>query len=240
VITIAAVLQALLAAGRSAPISIWDNAGPRIKRQLVSMPMLRTPWLAAALLLVLLVARAGAEPDGPEAPVERLNAALLEVMQEADTLGYEGRFATLEPVLEEVFDFPAMTRIAVGRTWRELEEAQRARLVELFGEMSVANFAARFDGYDGERFEITGTEPGPRDTVLVKSRLVLPDEAPVGLDYLLRDTDSGWQAIDVFLDSKFSELARQRAEFASVLRDGGYPQLVASLERKIEDLASGG
>jgi len=63
---------------------------------------------------------------------------------------------------------------------------------------------------------------------------------PVGLDYLLRDFgEGGWRIIDVFLDSKFSELARQRAEFSAVLREGGYPSLVASIEAKIEELASG-
>jgi hypothetical protein len=43
----------------------------------------------------------------------------------------------------------------------------------------------------------------------------------------------------VLLDAKYSELARQRSEFAAVLADGGLPELVATLERKIEQLAQG-
>lgn len=172
--------------------------------------------------------------------IERLNAALLDVMRNAGELGYEGRYEQLEPVLEESYDFPFMIRIAVGPLWRELEEDQRARITELFADMSIATYAARFDGYDGERFEVLGAEPAPRDTVLVHSRIVLPDDKPVELNYLLKEVDGDWRIIDVLLDARYSELARQRAEFAAVLRSGGVPDLVATLERKIAQLTAEG
>lgn len=196
--------------------------------------------LATLLLLASALlggpARAAA---APEEVVERLNEALLQTMQAAaDGLDYAGRYDRLAPVLKESFAFDSMAKIAVGPPWRELERGRREEIARLFAEMSVANFAARFDGYGGERFELLGSEPGPRDAVLVKSRIVRREEAPVGLNYLLREQEEGWRIIDVFLDSKFSELARQRSEFAAVLRDGGAAALIRTLQRKIEELAS--
>jgi phospholipid transport system substrate-binding protein len=155
-------------------------------------------------------------------------------------LGYEGRHQQLAPVLEQSYDFPFMTRIALGPTWRELDERQRAELTKLFTDMSVANYAARFDGYEGERFEILGELPGPRDALLVQSRIVRPNDEPIELNYLLREFEDGWRIIDVLLDARYSELARQRAEFAAVLRNGGVPDLVATLERKIAQLTAEG
>lgn len=172
----------------------------------------------------------------PQQVIERLNAALLEVMRNAAELGYQGRYEQLEPVLEESYDFPFMIRIAIGPAWRDFDRDQRARLTELFTDMSVATYASRFDGYDGERFEILGEEPAPRDTVLVHSRIVLPDDEPVELSYLLKEFDGDWRIIDVLLEARYSELARQRAEFAAVMRDGGVPDLMATLERKIAQL----
>jgi phospholipid transport system substrate-binding protein len=142
--------------------------------------------------------------------------------------------------MQSSYDFPFMTRIAVGPTWGDLDEAQRGQLVDLFAEMSTANYAARFDNYGGERFEIIGQEPAPRDTVVVQTRLVPPSEEPVELNYVLRESGDGWRIIDVLLGSKFSELARQRSEFAAVLRGGGASDLVATLERKIAELAADG
>jgi phospholipid transport system substrate-binding protein len=175
--------------------------------------------------------------DGARAVVEALNGALLESMRAGAELGYQGRYRRLEPALRRTFEFDFMARIAVGRRWADLSPAEQARVTDLFAEMSIANFAARFDRYGGERFEVVAEGPGPRDAVVIQSRIVRPSEPPVGLDYVLREFADGWRIIDVLLDSKYSELARQHAEFAAVLKDGGVPELIATLERKIKTLA---
>ena len=105
--------------------------------------------------------------------------------------------------------------------------------------MSIASYAARFDGYGGEKFEILGEAPGPRDAVVVESRLVRPDDAPIGLNYVMRDHAGSWRIVDVLLDAKYSELARQKAEFAAVLENGGVADLKALLQEKIADLETG-
>lgn len=194
--------------------------------------------LAPAVLLSVACLGPAFAAKEPQQVIERLNAALLEVMRNSADLGYGGRYEQLEPVLKESYDFPFMIRIAVGPAWREFEADQRRRVTELFTEMSIANYAARFDRHDGTRFEILGEEPAPRDTVLVHSRIVLSDDEPVELSYLLKRFDGDWRIIDVLLDARYSELARQRAEFAAVLRHGGVPDLVATLERKIAQLTA--
>jgi phospholipid transport system substrate-binding protein len=197
--------------------------------------------LGGLLLAALLAQGAALAADGgPRSVVEGLHAALLESMRNADELGYAGRYEALEPVLRQSFDFPFMTRLSLGRAWNELEAPEQARLVELFAQMSIANFAARFDGFSGERFEIRGQSAGPRDAVVIESAILRSADDPVALNYVLRAGEGGWQMIDVLLDGKYSELARQRAEFAAVLASGGLPELVATLERKIEELAGQG
>jgi phospholipid transport system substrate-binding protein len=194
------------------------------------------PLLRAVLLAWLWLAPAAAQQAGPVAVIEELNAALLEVMTAADELGYEGRYRKLAPVLEASYDFPFMTRIASGTSWRDMTAQQQAELVALFTEMSIANYAARFDGYGGEEFEIQGEAPGPRDAVVVESQLLRPDDKPVGLNYVMRDQAGSWRIVDVLLDAKYSELARQKAEFAAVLQNGGVADLKALLQDKIATL----
>lgn len=119
----------------------------------------------AVMLAVMLMLAAGpadlAAKDGNvQAVVQRVNTTLLDVMQSADALGYQGRYEKLDPVLRTAFDFAFMAKIAVGRAWNDLDQAERDRLVDRFSRMSVATFASRFDGYGGERFEIFGERPG--------------------------------------------------------------------------------
>lgn len=194
------------------------------------------PVLQAALLGWLWLTPAAAQEAGPAAVIEELNAALLDVMRAADQLGYEGRYEQLAPVLEASYDFSFMARIASGTGWRDMSAQQQADLVALFTEMSIASYAARFDGFSGEAFEILGETPGPRDAVVVESRLLRPDDPPVGLNYVMRDQAGSWRIVDVLLDAKYSELARQKAEFAAVLRGGGVADLKELLREKIASL----
>ena len=177
--------------------------------------------------------------DGPKGAVAQLNGTLLDVMQAAETLGYQGRYERLDPVLRATFNFPVMARISIGRHWSKLDEAQQARMAETFARMSVATFAARFDGFSGERFEVLGEEEGLRKTILVRNQLVLPDGEVIPLNYLFRKAKGGWRAVDVYLDAKFSELATKRSEYSAILGREGFDGLIAAIERKIEELKSG-
>ncbi len=198
--------------------------------------------LLAVFLLICLFgwgASAGraAEPT-PSEIVQRLNAVLIEVMRGAEALGFQGRYQHLAPVLSQTFDFPFMARISTGGHWRALDEATRARIVEAFGKVSVATYAARFDGYGGERFEILGEAPGRRKTVLVRNRLVKSDGEAVAINYLLKATEGRWRVVDVFLDGKYSELALKRSEYGAVIKNHGIAALIQRLDRKAAKLSA--
>ena len=179
------------------------------------------------------------ESTSPSQAVAQLNAALLDAMKNAEQLGYQGRYQRLAPVLSQTFNFAVMARVSVGRHWSKLSAEQRERLVDAFSRMSIATFAARFDGYSGEKMEVLGEEEGLRKSVLVRNQLVKSDGEVIPLHYLMRKFEAGWRAVDVHLDAKFSEVATKRAEYTSVIQREGFDALISSLERKIAELASG-
>lgn len=172
----------------------------------------------------------------PRAVVEGFYAVLLEVMKQATSLGFEGRYRRLQPAIEAAFNLPLMIRLAVGPQWNGLTPSQQSSLLEVFRRFTVATYASRFDGYDGERFEVTGDTPSPSGGTLVATRLVPTKGDVVELNYLLRQGDAGWQIIDVFLSGTISELATRRAEFTSVLGRDGADGLVRLLESKVAAL----
>jgi len=184
-------------------------------------------------------ASAPATVGGPSASatVAKLDDGLLSVMKNADKLGYEGRFATLAPIVASSFDVPTMTRIAVGSAWSSLSSEQQASLTDAFRRFITATYAHRFDGYSGERFDLKGERPSGTG-VLVSTELVRPSDQPVALNYLVRQTDGQWKVVDIFLTGTISELATRRSEFSSVLARNGYEGLKNLLEAKAMQLAS--
>lgn len=194
--------------------------------------------LAAAALGLAALGVAGAA-SAQEVPadqvIESLHESLLDVMREADTLGYGGRRNRLAPVIDRVFDVRTIARIATGRDWRNFDRAERVRLVEKMSALTVAIYAARFDGYSGESFRVLSEKAAPRGTVLVNAEIVKSDGEEVRIDYLLRPTRKGWRIVDVYLDGVYSELALKRSEYRSVIKRKGIAGLFAALDDKIAD-----
>ena len=198
--------------------------------------------LAAGLFLALAMfsSPSSAADEAPaKAVIENLNRTLIEVMRNAEALGYQGRYDRLAPVLEETFNFPVMARISVGRFWSKLSDSERTAFLDTFKRESIATFAARFDGYGGERFEVTGEDQAPRNSVLVRNQLVKGDGEVVPLNYLMRRYGARWLAVDVYLDAKYSELAVKRSNYGAIIGRDGIAALIATIEKKIAELEQG-
>lgn len=182
---------------------------------------------------------ATAPPEAAKAPVERLTSELLDTMKQAEALGFQGRFEKLEPALKATFDFPFMARLAAGRHWRKLSPEQQATLTDHFARMSVATFAARFDGYSGQDWRVLKPQSGPRETVLVPTELASPNGRTVTISYLVRQGEDGWRAVDVYLKGTYSEMATKRSEYSSVLQREGFQALLDRIEDRIAALRAG-
>jgi phospholipid transport system substrate-binding protein len=181
-------------------------------------------------------ATASAAASSPSAPVDTLDAALLDVMRAGLRLSGEERFRKLEPVIDRVFQLPLMTQVAVGARWSTLTADQQGKLVDAFRRFTVATYARHFDTYEGERFEV---DPNPRSIaggVLVKTKLLTRDHKPVQLDYVMHESNGAWQVVDVYAEGTISELARRRSEFAAVLSRDGADALVERLVEKAQTL----
>lgn len=176
------------------------------------------------------------QPQAAVAAVDRLHAALLDVMRRGPQLGGAGRYRALAPVIDQVLDLPLMAQVAVGARWSQLSAEQRAKLIDAFRRFTIATYASNFDSYAGQRFEAS---PDPRPVaggVIVAARLIPHDRSPVKLDYVMRETNGVWQVIDVLANGTISELARRRSEFTSILSRDGADALVDRLAEKAQTL----
>ena len=103
--------------------------------------------------------------------------------------------------------------------------------------MTAATYAGRFEGYSGQHFEIDGVEDAGRDTLLVRARVVSPNEDDVTINYRLHETGGEWKVIDVYLNGTVSELALRRSEYGTVLKRDGFDELIATIEGKTREIA---
>jgi phospholipid transport system substrate-binding protein len=130
--------------------------------------------------------------------------------------------------------------VSVGVRWASLSPDQQSRLLEAFRRYTVASYVANFDSYAGQNFTVS---PETRSLgvhgVVVESRIAQISGDETELDYVMKQTPSGWKVIDVLVAGSISRVAVQRSDFRRILSNGGGNALLASLQRKTSDLSGG-
>ncbi|MFD2235716.1 ABC transporter substrate-binding protein [Phaeospirillum tilakii] len=165
-----------------------------------------------------------------EAVISTFNDHLLETMKAGSKLNFKGRVDKLRPAVVATYDMAAMTRATLGVAATKLSPDEAGRLAEAYTRFSVANYAAQFDSWNGERFEVEAARPSTQGAVVVPTRIVPKDGEPIAIDYLLREEQGRWRVVDVFFQGTVSQVAMRRSEFLSIYRAKGLDGLIDTLD----------
>jgi phospholipid transport system substrate-binding protein len=167
-------------------------------------------------------------------PVLELHKTLIEAMKLGESEQFEKRVELLSPVIKRSFDTSLISRIVIGRAWRNLDEAQQDEFVNLFNELTVTTYADRFNNYNQEIFSIKSTETLKNERYLIRTELKAADDT-VALDYIVQQTDSQWKIVNVIANG-ISDLSLKRAEYAKVIKESGFSALVNKIISQIADI----
>lgn len=196
--------------------------------------------LAASFTFSGFAIPAHAEGEAPiDQPLTELYAALEKAMRAGKAMPFTQRFDMLAPAVDRTFDLDTILKVSVGLRWESIDQAAQARLSKTFRRFTVASYVANFDKYDGEKFRIF---PGSRDSgsdKVVRTEIRGATGDPIRLDYVMRNENDAWRAVDVLLDGSISRVAVQRSDFRKILAGGDVDALINSLRRKITDLSEG-
>ena len=174
--------------------------------------------------------------DTPTQVVEKLHGELLQVMKDAEMLGYQGRYEKLVKVIPAIYDFPFISRIVAGRYWRTFSEEEKKKFLDLFTRLSVATYANRFDGYSGESFSVITANESRRGRIVVETVLVQPSGEKIEMSYILHKKNNMWQIINVIVEG-VSDLSLKRADYAAFLKQKNTKALLDELTAKISKLS---
>jgi phospholipid transport system substrate-binding protein len=200
-------------------------------------PAYKRRWshsLAIALLvLTFSLPAAASDTDSAVKVVEKLHAVLLDVMKQAKTLGYRGRYQRLAPVVTSSYDLPFISKVVVGRYWSTLSPKQQEQFVKTFTKLSIATYANQFAGYSGERFKNISAEESPKGHFMIKTILIKANGEEIELDYILHQKERQWQIINVIAQG-VSDLSLKRAQYTSYLKENGFDGLLQKINEKIQ------
>jgi phospholipid transport system substrate-binding protein len=203
----------------------------------------RRRWCMVALASVgaafISAPRAMADPTAV-APIQTLCDALIAVMKAGHSAPFQQRFNTLAPVVDQVFDLPAVLQVSVGPAWTSLTPDQQTTLEVAFRRYTLANYVSNFDNFAGQHFVVEpDTKSLPSGEQLAQTKIVSASGESHDLDYVMRNVGGSWKAVDVLADGSISRVAVQRSDFRRLVARGGAQALIESLNQKTNDLSGG-
>jgi phospholipid transport system substrate-binding protein len=193
---------------------------------------------SAALLLTTPVMPAGATSEAV-LPVQQLVDGLLRIMKAGSATPFQERFAVLQPVIEQAFDLAIILQESIGSAWMALPSEQQTMLTDAFRRYTVASYVNSFDGFNGQRFEVSPETRTVGNDQVVQTKIVPKKGESHELDYVVRRGSAGWRVVDVLADGSISRVAVQRSDFRRLLARGGPQALADSLRMKSTDLSDG-
>lgn len=194
---------------------------------------------AAVMTVLALAAPMSARAQAsPVANIQAFAQALQTAMKSGKAVPFAQRAAALRQSIVKLFDLEAILKASVGVHYAAIPPTTRGALLEAFTGFTVASWVANFDAYDGERFEVLPETRKVGGDEIVQMRIVPRSGEATRLDYVMRNTDGAWRAVDILVDGSVSRVAIQRSDFRSILAKGD-DALVALLKSKTADLQAG-
>lgn len=138
----------------------------------------------------------------------------------------------VDSILAPHFDFEQMTRLAVGRDWRNASPEQQQALTDSFRNLLVRTYAKSILKYSGQDIVYESARPGTRSgTVVVPTEVRAPGSAPIPIEYFMLERGSSWNVYDVVIDG-VSMISNYRSQFRSTIASSGIDGLIEQLRAK--------
>jgi len=194
-------------------------------------------WVACAMLAVPAF---GAGADlAPDVLVKQVTLEVLDIVRhdkEIQAGNHQKVLALVDQKVLPHFNFTTMTRIALGRNWRQASPEQKERLVAEFRTLLVRTYSSAISSYQEQKFEFRPLRAKADDTdVTVNVRVIQSGREPVAIDYDMEKTANGWKCYNVYV-AGVSLVANYRTEFDAEVRKGGIDGLLKSLQAKNKSL----
>ena len=200
--------------------------------QAVTLPSVHTQATPSA-------APAATTQSAPDQLVNKVSNDVLEAIR-ADKSLQGGDISKINQLVDQkvlpYVDFEKMTRLAVGRGWRQATPEQRTQLVKEFKTLLTYTYSGALSQISDHKVQLRPFRNAPTDTdVVVRTQVVASKGDPIQLDYRLEKGDAGWKIYDMNILGVWL-IENYRNTFATELNSGGVDALLKSLTERNKSL----
>jgi phospholipid transport system substrate-binding protein len=189
--------------------------------------------LPGLLILVLLISPLPAAAESPLDTVKKNVNSVLEVLRNPALQGEANKQAKeqkIEEIAEQFFDFVALSKLTLGRSWRNFNKQQQKEFVSLYRTILKQAYMDRILAYTNEKVVFDREIMLSEDRAEVRTTIITKS-AEVPLDYRLVLEDGKWKVYDVIAEG-ISLVMNYRSQFREILANNPPEKVLKILREK--------
>ena len=153
--------------------------------------------------------------------------AVMTVLQK-DDLDSQKKKDKVAEIVEPIFDFPLMSKLALGRTyWSGMTKENKDRFTKLFTKRLKESYLSKIDLYHDEK--IIFESPLQVDKKIHIPTSLITKEKKITLLYKLYQSQNSWKIYDIEVQG-VSVIRTYRSQFSESLQRGTIEELMTKLE----------
>jgi phospholipid transport system substrate-binding protein len=179
-----------------------------------------------------------AEVQDPQKLIQNATESMLQALKDHKQALDEDE-TKIYPLVTEIimphFDFEKMSKLALGKNWRNASSSQRERFIEEFRLLLVRTYSTALLEYTDEKIDfLPFTDDVSEKKVKVDMEIVQQGgpTIPMTLSLYLNDEEH-WKVYDVKIDG-ISLVTNYRSSFANEIRSDGMDKLIERLASRNE------
>lgn len=195
------------------------------------------PLMLCVVILFFIQAPVNAEVLSPRAALQGPIDGIIEVLNDPAYKTPDQRANQRNKIWEiasPMFDFQEISRLSVGKPWKEFSEQEKVRFTEVFSQFFGATYIDKLQGeYHNEKINIE-KELIKENRALVRTKL-LRESTAIALDFRMKQIGDQWKIYDVLVEDGVSLVKNYRVQFSSELQKLSPAQLIEKLEKRLAE-----
>ena len=193
--------------------------------------------VAFTITLFILVTSASADSNSkpPRSAIKKLLGEIKKIVTK-DSLSDAEKAENKKhsDIALSVLKVPEISQKALGKYWSKHSEEQQKQfqtlLENLFVHVAFPSSAKFFTNLN----IVYGKTKSKKDMMVVPLTVVHEKEGEVDIDFSLKQTEAGWQVVDVILDG-VSMRNNLRSQFYKILKKNDFKELIRRMKKKLQE-----
>ena len=193
--------------------------------------------IAFTITLFVLVTSASADSNSkpPKSAIKKLLGEIKQIVNKDSLSDVEkAKNKKHSDIALSVLKVPEISQKALGKYWSKHSEEQQKQFQTLLGNLFVHVAFPSSAKFFTNLNIVYGKTKSKKDMMVVPLTVVHEKEGEVDIDFNRKQTDAGWQVVDVILDG-VSMRNNLRSQFYKILKKNDFKELVRRMNKKLKE-----